>query len=142
MKKCLLILILALLSLLTACGNAPEQPVRLVTAVELEYLFQGDRVVRHYTQPEKIDAVLHYLASLRDFGRAGQNPQLLRGPSYRIRLLLSDGSSRLIRQRCGRYLSRDSGHWLLIAPHHATRLHMLLLTYGSDPPERKNTCNR
>ncbi len=127
------LLVLAVLLLLPGCRKeeAPKEVV-LVTKITVICRQEGDVLARHYTDPQKMDAILHYLLRLKPYGFAERDPESVRGPAIEIQTDLSDGSRHIYRQRADRYFSKDSQAWELIDPKRAAMLYPLLEQMESD----------
>ena len=120
--------------LLCGCKKAEPKPVTLVTRVQVQCRQAGDTVLRSYTDPEKMDAVLLYLAGARPYGVADRDPEQVIGRRISILLELSDGSTHTYRQWADRYFSKNYARWRLVDPEKAARLYGLLQALPSDDP--------
>lgn len=110
----------------------PAPPLRIVTQVSVTCRPTDGIGERHYTQSQKMEAILNYLRSLEYAGKAEVDPELLAGNAYQITVQLSDGSTQVYYQRADRYLSRNCAPWEKIDPEQATLLAPLLQDMQSD----------
>ncbi len=122
---------------LCACKSQPaavQDPLALVTAVDVSYTYRQVQLHRTYTSSDKMDVILYYLYDLEPYGRPDEDPEQIRDDCCRITVRLSDGRSRIYRQQGSRYLSVDSRPWQKISPTKAAVLHHLLRHIESDRP--------
>ena len=135
-RKTFFILLILLCSLLSGCGRDEEAsvpvPPRLVTQVHVFGTRGHKTVQRSYSSPRKMDAILTYLRRLEPYGRPSEDPERLLGDSYKVVVVLSDGSTHTYRLRAGRYISLDCRRWKKLDETQASRLFPLLLTMKSD----------
>ena len=125
--------LLAVLFLLPGCSQkSHSKPLVLVTKVTVTSQKNGDILQWYYTDPEKIEAVMHYLLRLKPYGFAERDPELVCGPFFEIKVALSNGKSHIYRQRADRYISKDCQTWELIDPKRAAMLYPLLEQMESD----------
>lgn len=115
-----------------AQGPEPTPPLCVVTQVDVTCRSPGDILERHYTQPQKMEAVLNYLRLLEYRGQADCDPEQLIGNAYKIMVQLSDGCSHCYYQRADQYLSRDRKPWERIDPDQARQLYLLLVELPGD----------
>lgn len=102
----------------SGCSPKPsvtQEPLALVTAVEVTYDYRQTRLYRSYTSSDKMDVILYYLYDLAPYGRAEEDPEQLRGDSCKITVHLSNGKTHTYRQQGSRYLSVDSRPWQKIS---------------------------
>lgn len=103
----------------------PPRPV--VTRVEVD----GGQLHWDYTQPEKMELVLHYLRSAPEFPL----PYGTEAPGearWDFTLTLSDGSQRHYRQAGNGFLQKEGANWKTIDPQKALFLERLLGKVPSD----------
>lgn len=103
-----------------------------VTKIQVVCYRGGERLTRHYTQPNKIQPVLHYMRLLKREGAADTDPEQLIGDRFDITLYYSDGQNRIYRQRSNRYLSKNSQPWEKINTKQAQFLYPILQAMPSD----------
>lgn len=130
----LLLIILYCFSL-SGCKKAlsPEPAqLNLVQQIDISYYKEGVHLQRHYTDADKMDTVLFYLYSLSPLGRAEEDPEHIAADSCKITLAMTNGETRIYRQRGGRYLSVDCKPWQKIDPDKADDLFPLLARMCSD----------
>lgn len=128
-------LLFAVLFLFPGCAKKDAiAPMPLVTGVLVTCKQDGEVLERRYTDPDKVDAVLHYLLRLHPYGVADRDPERVCGDVYKIEVLLSDGEKHIYRQRADRYISKDCQVWRLIDPTRAAELYPLLEAMQSDIP--------
>lgn len=104
-----------------------EAPRPVVTRVEVN----GGLLRREYTQPEKMELVLHYLrdAPERPMPYGIETPGEIR---WDFALTLSDGSRRYYRQAGDGFLQKEGANWKTIDPQKALFLERLLGKVPSD----------
>lgn len=134
MKKKIIVLFFLCISVscLWSCkaGNTPQP--RVVTQVDIDWSREGVPISRHYTDTEKMEAILLYLRLVRQEGPPKTNPDELDGETYRIAVSLSDGQQHIYQQKKHRYFRRDSQPWQTISAEQAARLYALMRQYQSD----------
>ena len=123
-------LILCFLLFLSGCtGKKPTG--RVVTKIEVACT-QGDiQYVLTYREPRKMIAVLNYLRSVKYNGEPESDPEKLPGDLYEIRVINSDGTNRVYRQKANTYLYR-SGSWEKIDPNWGKYFWLLLKLMPQD----------
>ena len=121
------------------CGCTPkkkpaQKPAvsRVVTQVDVTCKKEQTALRWHYTDQEKMEAVLLYLRPLDRGGSAQVDPQRVEGDHYEILLHYSDGGSRVYYQHADRYLSDNYKPWQQIDPNPAKDLFPLLQSMPSD----------
>lgn len=134
MKKKSLLLIATIFVIAAMCGcQKRKKPLcRVVTQVDIACDHEGIPIRRHYTDTEKMEAVLLYLRLLRPSGAPGKDPDEIDADIYEITVSLSDGQKRIYRQKDHRYFREAVGGWQSIAPDRAARLYTLMRHYESD----------
>ena len=120
---------------LCACNRRPDavqEPIVLVTAVDIRYNYKNTQLNRTYTNSDKMDVILYYLYGLEPYGKPDEDPEQIRNDCCHITVHLSNGRSRIYRQQGSRYLSVDFSPWKNISPTRAAVLHHLLRHIESD----------
>ncbi len=129
--------ILLITALFGGCGRknpALHRPggSRVVTQVDVTCK-KGQTALRwHYTDQEKMEAILLYLRLLHRGGDAQVDPQRVEGDYYEILLHYSNGASRVYYQHADQYLSDNYKPWQKIDPDQAKDLFPLLQSMPSD----------
>ncbi len=113
----------------SAAGH-PAQPLRVVTQVDVTVRRNEESWQRHYTQPEKAQAVLNYLRLLKYRGTA--DPEEATAASFEIQVLFSNSSQKTFFQQGDSHLRRDGGPWEKIDPEQGCKLLPLLERLPSD----------
>lgn len=122
--------------IMTGCGknNAKQAPLcRVVTQVDISCRREDILIQRHYTDTKKMESVLLYLRLLKPLGKPETDPENLNKDVYEITIQLSDGNTKIFRQKAHRYLSRGDRPWEMIDPEQAYGLYTLMRHYPSDP---------
>lgn len=136
MKKAIKILILLCFSVFLLCGcgqDTPAKPLcRVVTGVDISFRHEDMHLQRHYTDTQKMESVLLYLRLLKPLGKPESIPETADRDVYEITVHLSDGDTRIFRQKAHRYLSVPDRPWQLIDPGQAVGLYQLMRHYPSD----------
>lgn len=129
------ILVLFLLCMGTFFGCEEEKPpeIPLVTGVEITCLHGEETIQRTYTQPEKVQRFLYYLRRQETVGYAQVDPERIIGDAAWIEVKLSNGQSRVYRQRADRFWSKDCHRWKRIDESWGRRLYSMLILIPSDP---------
>ena len=135
MKKRWKFLCLIILSLLSfpGCGQKAVYQPPVVTGISITCRREDRLITRNYTRPEKVHRLLCYLRRQPTKGYARVDPERVMGDAFWIRVQLSDGRSRIYRQRCGRFLSVDCSRWKNIDEAYGRRLYYLLYAIPEDP---------
>ncbi len=113
-----------------SAAGQPAQPLRVVTQVDVTCRQDEDIWQRHYTQPEKAQAVLSYLRLLKY--RGTETPEETDGLLFEIQVLFSNGSQKAFFQQGDSHLRRDGGPWEKIDPEQGCKLLPLLERLPSD----------
>ena len=134
MKKKISLFIMLCLALAVMCGcQKVKRPLcRVVTQVDIACDHDGLPIRRHYTETEKMEAVLLYLRLLRPSGAPITDPDTIEADMYEITVSLSDGQQRIYRQKDHRYFRDALNGWQNIAPERAAGLYSLMRHYESD----------
>lgn len=138
-KKTSPIFIAALLlcSMLPGCSLMPgrqAQPSgsRMVMQVSVDSLLANPEEARVYTDPEKIDEVLNYLADMNLVRNYSNEPESSGGATRKITFLYSDGASRVYYMAGEEYLREDDEEWMQLASPPETSLDEILQKNKSD----------
>lgn len=124
--------ILAALICLVGCAGKEENPISVVTAVQIT-ANNGKRTMRRqYTHPQNIQKVLDYLRLQESLGAAEEDPERLSGTAFVIDVALSDGSHSVYYQRGGRYLSKKYHPWQKIDTQRAADFYRMLQQTPTD----------
>ena len=127
------IAILLLTISLTGCGCHAEKPlVTVVEKVEVVGNYQGETLLRTYTNSQKMTAVLNYLRWLRPQYKADCDPELIPGDEYTITVTLSDGQQEIYRQKTNGYLRKNDGRWENIDPEKGVKLYEIISQMEGD----------
>lgn len=134
MKKKINLFIVLSIAAFCMCGcQGNQRPLcRVVTQVDIACDHEGIPIRRHYTDTEKMEAVLLHLRLLRPSGAPAIDPEALDADVYEITVSLSDGQQRIYQQKDHRYFRKGTSGWQCIAPERASRLYTLLRQYQSD----------
>lgn len=127
-----LFLMMGLAFLLTGCRAAEPAPTPVVEQIRVTCHRGQAELTRSYTQEDKLQRILYHLRQQDYDGYAKNDPERLAGDDLRMELLFSDGTCRIYRQRCDRYLSRDLHRWRNIPQEQGKRLRYLLYLMESD----------
>ena len=122
------IFLLLPLFLLTGCEKKEAAKPKVVQQIRVTC---GD-VSRLYTRDDKMRRVLYCLRRQETAGYAPCDPERLLGEDLRVEMRLSDGTSRVYRQKRGRYVSRDLHRWRNLRDGQDYRLRYLLYLMESD----------
>lgn len=131
-KNLLLIAMIFVIAAMYGCQSQEKPLCRVVTQVDIACDHEGIPIRRHYTDTEKMEAVLLYLRLLNPGGAPTKNPDQIDADIYEITVSLSDGHKKVYRQKDHRYFREAIGGWQSIAPDRAARLYTLMRHYGSD----------
>ena len=113
MRRVLIFIIITLF----LCGCTYYAPtgknhaVRVVTQVDVLSTQGGQLQAYHYTDGEKVQAILSYLRKLSPDRQTPITPDTFRTDAYQIVLTLSDGSQSVYCQIYDEYLQKNSGPW-------------------------------
>lgn len=119
---------------ISACsGNYAKKPLfRAVTNVDISCQHRDTTIHRHYTNNEKMQAVLIYIRLADNIRVPDNNPEKAKGDIYEIRVQLSDGQQHIYKQKDHRYFYQHTKGWRTLDPEHAAKLYGLLRQYPSD----------
>ena len=131
----LIFLFLSFAIIVTGCGtnHTPSSRYRAVTQVDIVTRYEHTLIRRHYTDPQKMEAVLIYLRLIKPIGKPPQDPLQLDEDVFLIAVHLSDGNIRYYRQAAHQYFSREDQSWMAIDPSLAARLYAVMRHFPSDP---------
>lgn len=132
MKRKILAAMLLCCVFFTGCRERVAYCPSVVTGVEVLCRDRGEELVRHYTDGAKLRRVLVCLRQQTMGGNVRVDPERLRGRALQVNLRMSDGSTRIYRQKCGRFQSKDGRRWQAVRQG-GDRLYYLLLLMPSDP---------
>lgn len=131
-KFSLFVMLCVAVTAMCGCQNKSRPLCRVVTQVDITCDHEGIPIHRHYTETEKMEAVLLYLRLLRPGGQPVTDPDTVNADIYEITVSLSDGQQRVYRQKDHRYFREALSGWQNIAPDRASRLYTLMRHYQSD----------
>ena len=135
MRRVPKILFLCLLCcLLTGCHTQPEEPLRLVSRIQIDHTGPNTPAHAVYTDATKMETILFYLRHLNPRGHPDTDPERIIGDQYRISISFSDGTRRIYRQQANRFLSVDGHPWKKVDPKKGSLLPLLL---GILPPDQE-----
>lgn len=128
------VLAILICSLLVGCSptKAENTRLKLVEAVEIEFYHQQEYLHRIYTQPDKIDVILHYLHRLTPRGIPDFDPEQLLGERCKVTVRLSHGESHIYRLQGKEYLSVDLKPWKNISRERCSVLYHLVRKIEGD----------
>jgi len=116
--------------LLTGCSYAAPpgeaHGSRVITAVEVTATEEGQLRRYRYNTESKVRTLLAYLRRIKPELATNIDPDTFRTNSYRITLLLSDGTQSVYHQLHTEYLQKDGGLWRSIDPAHGSALVRIL----------------
>ncbi len=98
----------------------------LVTRVEIQGQVEEQSISRQYTKPEKMEAVLDYLRTLKSQEQPKLDPERLDVPSTRITVYSSTGTPKLYLQRGDTWVSKNYGPWRTVPQSKGEKLYELL----------------
>ena len=134
MHRCFFVILL--LYFLTGCTYyAPpgaNHPVRVVTRVDVSTTQDGQLLHYHYSETDKMEAILRYLRNLNPDRSTPITPDTFRTDTYEIRLTLSDGTQTVYHQIYDEYLQKNGGQWQSIDSTKGAAIQQLLLILPSD----------
>jgi hypothetical protein len=132
MKRSLLLFLLFPV-LLTGCRKREIARSELVvTGIDITCTANNQEYLFSYRQNQKIEAVLSYLRIAKCRGTPELQPEYLPGEVYQIKVLLSDGTSRIHLQKADRYLRRHGSRWEKLEPNWGKYLGLLIKLMPQD----------
>lgn len=114
MKKLTIILLLLVGLFPAGCSNSNSirtTSSRVVTGVDVYCQKPHGQLTRRYRQPEKVEAMLHYIRLLDPNGPATVSQEAMQGDFYEIVVHLQDGDMRIHRQRADTYAALHRRYW-------------------------------
>lgn len=127
-----ILLMVSLTLILTGCRAEKLEPTPVVEQIRVTCRQGQEELTRSYTREDKLGRILYHLRLQDYYGYAKTDPERMLGDDLRMELFFSDGSCRVYRQRCDRYLSRDLHRWRNIPQKQGKRLRYLLYLMESD----------
>ncbi|MBQ6889644.1 MAG: hypothetical protein IJN53_01270 [Oscillospiraceae bacterium] len=115
----------------TAPGGGKPHPV--VTQIEMVTQAPGAEESYVFSTDEQTTPVLLYLRRLEAYDPAPVNPEYVDGPMVSFTLRLSDGSSRHLRLKDGRYFQGRDGVWRCVEGHNEDLLLQAIAYSQADP---------
>lgn len=112
-------------------AQSPASP-RIVASVTVNWDREGHSFTRHYTDTEKMEAVLEYLRLLKTEQPAEAVFEYPEDASYCITVSLLDGTAHTYRQQQHRFFRREQMPWQEISPAQAAQLYGVLRQNKSD----------
>lgn len=133
-RRPLFLLILFTALSISGCGKqyTPVPLCRVVTGVDISCRHEDALIRRHYTDTEKMEAVLNYLRLVGKGSIPKLDPESLDAEVFEITLQLSDGCQKQYRQTAHRYFYRQQGGWQTMEPSHSAKLYTLMRQLPSD----------
>lgn len=131
-KKCIFLITCLWALALFGCRSTPRVQCRYVTAVDITCDHGDAPIRRHYTDTEKMEAVLIYLRLLQPGGAPAKDPDAVDADVYEITVSLSDGHHRVYQQKDHRFFRNLTGGWQTVSPGHCHGLYTLMRNYESD----------
>ena len=140
MKKLLIILFLGVCF---SCGcsskNAYVAPSRIVSSIDIYCKKSSGTIFRHYTDPGKVEAVLHYLRLLDPNGPTIVSQEAMEGDLFEIVVHTQDGGVRIHRQRSDSFAALHRRYWGRIDRSLGMRLGHMMTLLPSDEVDANNT---
>lgn len=112
-KLTILLLCLAVLSLVGCKKAGTHSPAssRIVTGIDIYCQKPNGQLSRQYRQPEKIQAILHYIRLLDPNGPTPVSEEAMQGDLYEIVVHLRGGGKRIHRQRSDSFAALHHRYW-------------------------------
>ena len=118
---------------LWGCTQSHNQSLcQVVTAVDISCQEEDVPIRRHYTQTQKMEAVLLYLRLIKPLGKPAIDPESLPDAEFQITVHLSDGTQKVYYQKDHRYFAKEHRLWQSIDPEQASGLYSLMRRLPSD----------
>lgn len=121
----------------TTGGYVP--PSRIATAVDIYCQKPSGTLSRHYTDPGKVEAILHYVRLLDPQGPVKVTPEAMQGDLFEIVVHLQDGGTRVHLQRADSFAALHRRYWGTIHRSLGMRLPHLMALLPSDEVDANNT---
>ena len=118
--------------MLTGCKKQPPEPVRVAEKIQISCRHAHGVRRWEYEDEEKIQALLQYLRCWESTGDPETDPEELDLDSYRIDVVLSDGSREVYYQQGSGYFSKRCGRWQCLEEAQGQQLVRLLHTMPTD----------
>ena len=140
MKKLLIILFLPV-CFFTGCGrkNAYVAPSRIVSSIDIYCQKSSGTSYRHYTDPGKMEAVLHYVRLLDPNGPATVSQEAMDGDLFEIVVHTRAGGVRIHRQRADSFAALHRQYWGQIDRSLGMRLGHMMALLPSDEVDANDT---
>lgn len=140
MKKLLIILFLWLF-LLSGCSREKDYvpPSRIVSFIDIYCQKSTGALYRHYTDPGKVEAVLHYVRLLNPNGPTPISQDAMEGDFFEIVVHTQNGGVRIHRQRADSFAALHRRYWGRIDPSLGMRLGHIMALLPSDEVDANNT---
>lgn len=119
-------IVVILLLLLTGCAEPVPPGYRVVERITVTVSHNAQVREYQYTQPEKMQSILHYLRRMKTYAPVPIAPETFRGDAFRIVLHRSDGTEAVYHQIADGYLQKDGSVWEKVDARHASSLLRLL----------------
>ena len=135
------IMVLILCIFLSGCARkTPAAPNSVVVRADI-ICTQSERTYQlTYQHPQKLEALLNFLRTLRYQGSPETSPETLSGDRFEIQFTMSDGSVRTHRIQDYAYLRRNGKEWEKIDPLQGRSLVLLLKLMPQDG-KNSSLCN-
>lgn len=116
MKKCFVLLLLAITAL-GGCGKQESPPgIRVVTEITVTAIRDGKLERRQLTKNADMQRILNYLRRLDPYNKTAIAADTFRTDAYEIIVSYSDGDHATYRQIYDQYLQIPDGSWRRIDP--------------------------
>lgn len=142
MKTFAIILLSMIVLALPGCDSDNVEyavPSRVATSVDITCKRPSGTIHRHYSDPGKVEAVLHYVRLLKPKGPTVLPEEAAREDLYEIVIHLHDGGCRTHLQRGNTYAALHHRYWGQIQPSLGMRLGHLMALLPSDPVDTNHT---
>ena len=142
MKKFTIILFLMAGLILPGClSKSPAGNIsgRIVSGIDIYCQKPTCTITRHYTNPEKVEAVLHCIRLWHPKGPVNPEKDALQGDLYEIVVYLENGTHRIYRQRAHTFAAKHLQSWGRIDGSLGLRLPFLMTLLPSDPLDVNDT---
>ena len=136
-KICIAVFPLFLIGCCRILRQDENGPYPVVTQVHILYKNEAIETQRDFYHEENIRQILDYLRYIDPYGIPKEDPSQVRGRTYVITLIYSDGSRQVYEQRADQYLRIGNGDWKRIEAHKAQYLSGLYGMMPSDQPPRE-----
>lgn len=139
-RERIMICLLALLLLLSACGNSKDEPSigeagvpsRMVQQIDIAIHPEDEDMARSYTDMEKMSPILRFLRDMDTTHEPEEEPTITDGQTYyTITAIYANGESRVYYLLSHKFLRIDDGEWCEIDNNDA----MDLIQYIRETPD-------